>query len=166
MGIIAFPTAHRALSVIPLYKEGMSLVCRADHPLALRAEEAAAIGTQRTAVQAADLGGLDFIAFDPSFSIRRVVDRALRKRKVAVNIVMEFDNVETIKQAIEIGAGVAILPESAATPDDLPATLAVLPLAMPELVRPIGVVVRRGRQLTPAARKFLEVLRSESANRT
>jgi len=43
--------------------------------------------------------------------MRRELDRYLLENEVIINIAMEFDNIETIKQAVEIGAGISILPE-------------------------------------------------------
>ena len=77
----------------------MALVCHPSHRLA-----------RRRAVAPADLAGEPFVAFDPGLTIRKAIDRALRQHNVRPSIVMEFDNIETIKQGISIGAGVSILP--------------------------------------------------------
>ena len=49
--------------------------------------------------------GEDFVGFDRDLSIRKEIDQFLRQRSVTIRMVMEFDNIETIKQAVEIGAG-------------------------------------------------------------
>ena len=76
------------------------LVCPPQHRLA-----------SQEAVTAEHLQGEDFVGFDRDLIIRKEVDRYLRQRGVNIRVVMEFDNIETIKQAVEIGAGVSILPE-------------------------------------------------------
>ena len=43
---------------------------------------------------------------------RKATDEILNKASVQVTVAMEFDNVETVKRAIEINAGIAILPAS------------------------------------------------------
>ena len=58
-----------------------------------------------------ELAGEPFIAFDTELGIRRAIDRFLRRHDVAVDVVLEFDNIETIKRAIEVPTGVSILPE-------------------------------------------------------
>jgi len=73
---------------------------------------------------------------------------------------MEFDNIETIKQAIAIGAGVSILPRPTILKEVGNRTLAAAPLAMPELVRPLGIIHRRGKLFTPTITRFLELLRA------
>ena len=79
-----------------------------------------------------------------------------------VRVVMEFDNIETIKRAVEIDAGVALLPEPTVAREVQAGSLVVLPLDTDELVRPVGILQRRGRELTATARRFIELLQSES----
>ncbi len=49
------------------------------------------------------------ISFDANLIIRREIDRELSRHGVEVNVVMEFDNTETMKRAIEIDAGIGLL---------------------------------------------------------
>lgn len=148
LGILSYPAATRALTVIPLRSEAMVLVTHPTHRLA-----------RRRTVSATDLSGERFVAFDHDLAIRKAIDRVLRQHNVKVEVVMEFDNVETIKQAIAIAAGVSILPRSTVLKESGMRTLAVVPLAVPDLVRPIGIIHRRGRRLTPAVARFIDVLR-------
>ena len=100
LGIISYPTASPDIDVIPLRSERMAVVCHPGHRLA-----------REGAVTAEQLQNEDFVAFDRDLTIRKEIDRYLRQRSVDIRIVMEFDNIETIKQAVEIGAGISILPE-------------------------------------------------------
>ena len=100
LGIVSYPAASPDLNVIPLRSERMVVVCPPSHPLA-----------SHEAVTAEQLQGMDFVGFDRDLSIRKEIDRHLRQRSVNIRVVMEFDNIETIKQAVQIGAGVSILPE-------------------------------------------------------
>jgi DNA-binding transcriptional LysR family regulator len=109
-------------------------------------------------VAPAELQGEKFVAFDRDLAIRRAIDRALKQHGVKVEVVMEFDNVETIKQAIGINAGVSILPRPTVLNESGMRTLAVTPLVLPGLVRPIGIIHRRGRRLTPVVARFIEQL--------
>ena len=147
LGILSYPVATRALAVIPLRSEPMVLVIHPSHRLA-----------RRRTVSPADLGGESFIAFDHDLAIRKVIDRALKQHNVKVNVVMEFDNVETIKQAIGIAAGVSILPRPTVLKEIGVRTLAAVPLSLPGLVRPIGIIHRRSRRFTPAVARFVELL--------
>ena len=72
---------------------------------------------------------------------------------------MEFDNIETIKQAVEIGAGVSILPEPTVREATRNGSLAIVRLIAPELHRPLGIIHRQRKVFTPTAAKFVELLR-------
>jgi len=89
-------------------------------------------------------------------------DRALRQHNVRVNTVMEFDNIETIKQAIIIAAGVSILPRHTVQNEASIRTLAVVPMGIPDLVRPVGLIHRRQKPLTPTVSRFIQLLRDTS----
>src|SRR5262249_59210820 len=90
-----------------------------------------------------------FVAFERDLAVRKAIDRALKQHGVRVEVVMEFDNVETIKQAIGIAAGVSILPRPTVVMESGMRTLATVPLALSGLARPIGLIYRRGQRLTP-----------------
>jgi DNA-binding transcriptional LysR family regulator len=148
VGVLSYPAASRNLNVLPLRSEPMALVTHPSHRLARRKQ-----------VEPGDLGGEKFIAFDRDLAVRKAIDRALKLHGVKVNVVMEFDNVETIKQAIGIAAGVSILPRPTVVMESGMRTLATVPLAISGLARPIGVIYRRGKRLTPAVARFIETLR-------
>ena len=153
LGLLSYPPKNRSLTVIPWRDEVMVFVCHPTHRLA-----------RRRLVALADLHNENFIAFDANLRIRKAIDRSLRQRDVRVNIAMEFDNIETIKQAIAVGAGVSILPQPTILKEVGYRTLAAVPLDMPEMVRPLGIIHRRGKLLTPTITRFLELLRKADSN--
>src|SRR5438876_8390709 len=148
LGIMSYPPADRSLTVVPLRVEPMAVVCHPNHRFA-----------RRRLVMPADLHGERFIAFDRALPIRKAIDRVLRQHGTRANIVMEFDNIETIKQAIIIAAGVSILPRHTVQKEAGIRTLAVVPLSIPHLVRPVGLIHRRAKPLTPTVERFIQLLR-------
>jgi DNA-binding transcriptional LysR family regulator len=150
LGILSFPSQHRSLTIVPWHSEPMVFVCHRLHPLAKRKQ-----------VSHRDLEGENFIAFDRSLSIRKAVDKVLRQHGVNVNIAMEFDNIETIKHAITLQSGVSILPEPSVLREVESGTLTAIETDMPELVRPIGIIHRRQKLLTPTAQTLLEFLQGQ-----
>jgi len=147
VGIMSSPPADRARSIIAVRSEPMVFVCHPNHRLA-----------RRRTVSVAELSGESFVAFDPELTIRRAIDRALRQHNVRVNIAMEFDNIETIKQAITIAAGVSILPRQTVEKEVGIRTLAAAALDIPDLVRPVGIIHRRQKPLSPTAARFVDLL--------
>jgi DNA-binding transcriptional LysR family regulator len=150
LGILSFPSQHRSLTIVPWHSEPMVFVCHRLHPLAKRKQ-----------VSHRDLEGENFIAFDRSLSIRKAVDKVLRQHGINVNIAMEFDNIETIKHAITLQSGVSILPEPSVLREVESGTLTAIETDMPELVRPIGIIHRRQKLLTPTAQTLLEFLQGQ-----
>ncbi len=147
LGIISYPAATPDLSVVSLRSETMVLVSRPEHPL-----------SKEKAITAEHLRDADFVAFDRDLSIRKEIDRYLRQRSVSIKIVAEFDNIETIKQAVEIGTGVSILPEPTVREEIRSGRLAAVRVIAPELKRPIGIIHRQRKVFTPTAAKFVELL--------
>src|SRR4029077_2336061 len=151
VGIMSYPPTARGLSIVPLRSEPMAFVCHPNHRLA-----------RRRLVMPADLNGETFIAFDAGLTIRKAIDRALRQHNVRVNTVMAFDNSEPTKQAIIIAAGVSILPRHTVQNEASIRTLAVVPVAIADLVRPVGLIHRRQKPLTPTVSRFIQLLKDAS----
>jgi DNA-binding transcriptional LysR family regulator len=147
LGVVSYPGASAEISIIPLRSETMVLVCRPDHALA-----------HRKAVTAEHFRDEQFVGFDRDLLIRKEIDRYLRQRSVSVRVVMEFDNIETIKQAVEIGAGVSILPEPTVRNEVQSGTLVAVRLIAPQLQRPVGIIHRTRKVFTPTATRFIELL--------
>lgn len=147
LGLVSYPKSSRAIKAILWREEPMVLVTPPRHPLSERRE-----------VELDDLHGQTMIGFDSDLTIRREIDRALNARDIEVDVVMEFDNIETIKRAIEIGAGVSLLPEPTVHREVEAGTLTATPLVGSNLVRPLGIIHRRGKDPSSTARRFIELL--------
>jgi DNA-binding transcriptional LysR family regulator len=152
IGLVSYPRASRSVDAIPWREEPMVLVCSASHPLA-----------QREVVDLEMLQNENFIGFDADLTIRRELDRVLALHDIEVRVVMEFDNVETMKRAVEIGAGISILPEPAVAAEVAGGTLKAVRLSTDELVRPLGIIHRRGKDLSSTTRRFIDLLQSEGS---
>lgn len=151
LGLVSYPKSSRTIAALDWRSEPMVLVCSPKHALARRSE-----------VRLKELHGTNMVGFDQNLSIRREIDRALDARQVEVHVVMEFDNIETIKRAIEIDVGVGLLPEPTVLREIQSGALAAVPLAQADsLVRPLGIIYRRGRELTSTVCRFVELLQAE-----
>ncbi len=147
-GLVSFPRKARELATLPWREEPMVLACAPGHALA-----------QNLFVRPAQLTGERYVGFDRGLVIRREVDRFLREHQVTVDIACEFDNIENIKKAVEIGAGVALLPEPTLRREVAANTLVAVPLYGCQLIRPLGIIQRRHRRLSASAQRFLDLLR-------
>lgn len=147
LGVVSYPATSPEISVIPLRSEKMVVVTPIDHPLAAKKE-----------VTLEELQEVEYVAFDRDLIIRKETDRYMRQRNVHVNIKMEFDNIETIKQAIGVGVGVSILPAPTVVAEAAAGKIAVVPLISPLLSRPIGIIHRQKKVFTPTMLKFIHLL--------
>jgi DNA-binding transcriptional LysR family regulator len=103
------------------------------------------------------------VGFDKDLTIRKEIDRVFHAHGCEAEVAIEFDNIETIKRAIEIDLGIGLLPEPTVAHELSAGTLVSVPLSTDELVRPIGIIYRRGRELSPTAERFVELLRGTGA---
>lgn len=150
MGIVSFPQIKKELQVIPWRSEVMVLACHPDHPLA-----------KFKKVPFYHLSGEKFIAFDQGFIIRKEIDRFLKENRVQVNVVLEFDNIESIKQAVEIASGISILPRPTLDREVQTGLLAAVPLTTNEFFRPLGIIHRKGKKFNVNVQRFISLLREE-----
>jgi DNA-binding transcriptional LysR family regulator len=147
LGFISYPEHRRNLTVIPWREERMTVAVYPSHPFA-----AFEVLVPR------DLDSQEFIAFDEEVIIRRELDRFFRDHDVSISIVMQFDNIQSIKEAVILGSGISILPERTMQAEVEQNRLVSIPLHAPELVRPTGIIHRRKKKLTRAGREFLDLV--------
>ncbi|MDG2384370.1 MAG: LysR family transcriptional regulator [Pirellulaceae bacterium] len=146
VGLVSYPQSDRKISATPWRDEPMILACAPHHEL-----------TQFRRLPLALLQGRPMVTFTSDLRIRREMDRVLAGAGVEVEIAMEFDNTETIKRAIEINAGVGLLPAPTVQREVASKTLVAIELETP-LVRPLGIIQRRGKEQSRTARQFVEFL--------
>jgi DNA-binding transcriptional LysR family regulator len=151
LGLVAYPARDAKLEVVPLRKDMMVLICHPQHPLA-----------RAKAVKLKDLTGQKFIGFEPDIPTRRAIDKVLKESAVAVQHVMEFDNIETVKRAVEIDAGIAIVPQGTIAQEVSKQTLAEVRIEDAEFYRPLAAIHKKNKVLSPAMKQFLNVLRAAS----
>lgn len=148
VGIVACPTPRAGVDLLPFSNEAMALICAPEHPLAIRRE-----------VRLCDLEGLPFIAFGDDIPTRRLIDAHLRAASVKVKVVMAFDNIETLKNLVEIGSGVALVPEETVRQEAREGTLVRIPLAPEEaFLRPAGLLAKKTGTRRAVVRAFLEAM--------
>jgi DNA-binding transcriptional LysR family regulator len=147
LGLVSFPRKLPKLAAMPWRDEEMVLACSPVSPLA-----------PNLAIRPEQLQGIPYIHFDKDLTIRREVDRFLREHGITVNVVLEFDNIENIKKAVEHGAGVALLPEPTLRREVEEHSLVARPLYQCHLVRPLGIIHRRHLKPSNSARQFVELL--------
>lgn len=151
LGIVAYPRKRPQIVMIPFREDRLVLICPPQHPLA-----------QFQRISLKKLHGEKFVGFERDVPTRRALDRIFRQHRIMVHYVMEVDNIETIKRVVEIGSGISIVPEPAVSQEVKNATLKVVHLADEVLMRPLGIISKRGRNFTPAVEEFIDFLKAKT----
>lgn len=150
IGLVAVAKKDKRLEVHDFEEEPLLLACSPRHPLA-----------KESRVDIHKLQFERFIAFEEGVPTRIWIDAILARYNTVVRPIMEFDNIETIKRAVEINAGISILPEPAIVQEVASGTIQAVPFSNERFVRPTGIIIRKDRALSQAARYCIELLRKQ-----
>jgi LysR family transcriptional regulator, transcriptional activator of the cysJI operon len=148
LGLVAYPTRDNKLEIYPLRKDPLVLICHPQHALA-----------KQKRIKMKTLSGQKFIGFQPDIPTRKALDKILKENNVDVQHVMEFDNIETVKRAVEIDAGVAIVPQTTVVQEVTKQTLAQVELDDGDFFRPLAAIYKKNKVLSPAMKQFLSILK-------
>jgi DNA-binding transcriptional LysR family regulator len=151
LGLVSYPESNREIAAIPWREDKMMVAAAPSHPLAAKEKLAPS-----------DLAHRDFVAFDDELRVGREVKRYLRETGIPVNVVMHFDNTQSLKEAVILGAGIGILPVRVLRNDIEQSRVVMLPIEGCTLVRPLGIIHRRRKTFNQATQVFLELLRQEA----
>ncbi len=153
VGLVAVPTRDKRLDVYDFVKEPMVLACSPKHAFARE--------------QSVDIHRLQFerfVAFEKGVPTRNWIDSMLLEFNLVIRPAIEFDNIETIKRAVEINSGVSILPETTISQEVDRGALCAVPFMNETFSRPTGIIVRKGKILGQAGRYFIDLMRGEVAS--
>ncbi len=150
IGLVAVPKRDKRLDVYDFEDEPLVLACSPKHPL-----------SHESQVDIHKLQFERFIGFEKDVPTRMWIDNILQRYNVVVRPVMEFDNIETIKRAVEINSGISILPETAILQEVGSGTIKAIGFSNENFVRPTGIIVRKNKLLGQAGRYFIELLRKK-----
>jgi len=150
IGLVAVPKRDKRLDVYDFESEPLVLACSPRHSLSHESQ----IDIHRLQFE-------KFIAFEKDTPTRAWIDGILDRYNVVVRPVMEFDNIETIKRAVEINAGVSIVPQTAILQAVSSGTIKAIPFSNESFFRPTGIIVRKGKILSQAGRYLIELLRKQ-----
>jgi LysR family transcriptional regulator, transcriptional activator of the cysJI operon len=148
--LVAYPSRDNKLEVVPLRKDPLVLICHPQHPL-----------VKSKSIKLKSLSGQKFIGFEPDIPTRKALDRILKDHAVQVQHVMEFDNIETVKRAVEIDAGIAIVPQGTVLQEIAKQTLAQVTLEDGDFFRPLAAIYKKNKVLSPAMKEFLATLKED-----
>lgn len=132
----------------PILQERFVVACRVDHPLA-----------RRRSVGWDDIGNYPYITVAKSSGNRMVLDRAAAAGGARPPSIVEVSHVSTLLEMVKAGLGVGVVPQLA-MPLDEATVLRAVALRGEAITRTLGVIRRSGRELSPPARHFYDMLKA------
>ena len=151
IGLVAVPKRDKRLDVYDFEAEPLVLACSPKHPL-----------SHESQVDIHRLQFERFIGFEKGSPTRGWIDNILERYNIVVRPVMEFDNIETVKRAVEINAGISIVPQTAILQEVGGGTIKAIAFSNENFVRPTGIIVRKDKILGRAGRYFIELLQKKA----
>lgn len=145
-GLTYIGTQDAEITYQPLLNEPFVVALRRDHPLAAR----------RTLTWA-QLADHPFIRLAQGSGNRFLMDRALAHSAQQPRWFCEVQHVPALVSLVEAGVGIGVVPQLA-MPQGRHAALVSKPLREPAVSRDIGLIHRRGRQLSPVAQLLYDML--------
>ena len=137
------------LSYAPVYRFEPMLITPRDHPLALKPD-----------LSLQDLSPYGLILPPQRLTTYRMVDLVFQQNRVPYTVALEVGGWEVIKQYVAMGLGISIVTAICLTDADR-SRLSARSLAAYFPSRSYGVVVRKGKYLSPQARAFTELIQPD-----
>lgn len=152
VGLVAYPENRPGLEAETFWQDHFVVICTAQHPLA-----------GQKSVTPHDLDRVRFVSFEPDLPSRKAIDAIFSQFGVSVDQIMELDNVEMVKRAVEVENAISIVPQHTVYAEVEGGRLVQLELDAPEadIVRPLGMIHRKDREPTPALREFIDLLQTK-----
>ncbi|TNJ32750.1 LysR family transcriptional regulator [Arenimonas terrae] len=135
------------LAYAPVYSFDPMLICPPDHPLASKPD-----------LKLEDLSPYGLILPPRRLTTYRLVDLVFQQRRVPYTVALEVGGWEVIKQYVAMGLGISIVTAICLTEADR-TRLVARSLADYFPPRSYGVVMRKGKYLSPQARAFIDLIK-------
>lgn len=148
LGLVAYPQARKGIEVETVWKDKLVVICPPNHELA-----------SDKSISLKRLNRQRFISFEPDLPTRKAIDEMLKRAKVKVKEVMEFDNIESVKRGVQVENTISIVPRDSVYEEVQNNTLCQIDIAGKDVWRPLGVVRRRTKAINPAMREFIDLLK-------
>jgi len=150
IGLVAVPQRDKRLNVFTFEEEPLVLVCSPNHPFA-----------EEKDIDIHSIQFESFIAFEKGVPTRGWIDNILERYNIVIEPILEFDNIETVKRAVEINSGISILPETAIAQETANGTIKAIAFSNERFIRPTGIIMRKNKIFSKAGQAFIQLLQKK-----
>tara|TARA_R110002096_G_scaffold119495_5_gene258963 strand:- start:1064 stop:1954 length:891 start_codon:yes stop_codon:yes gene_type:complete len=152
LGLVAYPQEKKGVEIEPAWKDRLVIICPPGHPLA-----------SEKSLDLSSIDGERFISFEPDLPTRKAIDGMFTQAGIEVKEVVEFDNIETVKRGVLIENAISIVPSESVRTEVESGILVQVPIEGKFVYRPLGIVRRRTKAVTPAMREMIQILKKKKA---
>lgn len=145
IGFVAYPKTNKLIDSHTFMKEPLVLACSNKSKFA-----------KRKTIQLKELSGQKLISYVSTMPSHKAIIDIFKSEGVSIEIAKQFDNIEMIKQAVELDLGIAILPISAVSNIENRQNINCVEFKHKPCNRDIALIYRKGKILTSSAKKFIE----------
>lgn len=157
LAVVANPGPDRRLNFETIIEERVSLVCGKGHPF-----------FGKPSVKPSDLQGQRFVTLTVETPTGQLIRNHLAKLGVSVEVVVSTPNVDTVRKMVEVGLGVAFLPDMVTSEDvscdGRPISAIARVEIRPPLTRRIVLVTWKKFQCSKSLHAFIEEIRWHGAH--
>lgn len=156
LGLVGAIWNERGLEWMPLFADPLVLAVRPEHPLA-----------SRSSLPVAELLNHPMVLREQGSGTRKVVARILEQqghRESDLREAATLGSNEAVREAVKAGIGLAVLSARSIAQDLRSGDLAAVPLDDAAAKRPISLIRRKNRELSPVAAAFLDHLHTAATH--
>lgn len=150
-GFLSYDPQQAGLQSIELDRDELVLVVPPKHELA---------GREQVTVR--ELGLFQFVAHNARTPARDRIFELFRQNQTLLNICVDLSTLETIKDFVQLGVGIAILPRLSVSAEIADGRLIHVPVRGMRIEKTLRLVFRRESNLSHAAKSFLELIRDRT----
>ncbi len=154
-GLVAYPKPMPGCTVKIFSEEDLVLVQSKLHPL-----------LKKRNLRLEDLNGVDFIGFDTTTQTGKAIEQYLHDKSIRPNIIKVYSNIETIKNAIDVGVGCSILPISTVTQEIKSKSFDILPVKDMNFKRPLSIIYKNQKVFSKATQLFYDMINRNDRKRS
>jgi DNA-binding transcriptional LysR family regulator len=150
-GFVGGHLAGDEVDVLPWVTDKLVLIVPVGHRLAAK-----------RAVRPRDLANEKFVLREQGSATRAVVNAHFLELGIELEAVMEIENPESVKKAVQSGLGIAFISAFAIEAEVKARTLVAVNIQTLAIRRELKIVYRKDKRLSRAAQAFIEMARTKS----
>jgi DNA-binding transcriptional LysR family regulator len=148
-GFLSYDPLHPSLQSFEIHRDELVLIVPPTHGL-----------TRRKGVTIRDLAGEQFVAHNVKTPARTRIFELFAQNRTPLNICIELATLDTIKEFVRDGVGLAIMPRLAVQGELERGELVEIPIKGMKIEKPLRLVHRREQNMSHAAKSFLEIVKA------